>query len=132
MGYGPGVAETSAKFEEERRSQAEQSTGAVLEMGGWGAPRERFSKEQKAAAAAVSVAKAEAKKATQVAAEEKARAQREAEYRHDVDVCELCDMRFLSAGGIAKHRLGGCGKRTSTIEKEKHQHERRSTRSHAS
>ena len=38
------------------------------------------------------------KKATQVAAEEKARAGREAEYRHGVDVCELCD--YVAHGAV--------------------------------
>ena len=43
----------------------------------------------------------------------------ESQYHNDVDVCEICHTRFLSAGGLAKHRSRGCGKRTTVIEKEK-------------
>ena len=46
------------------------------------------------------------------------RAARQSQNRGDVDVCPLCNTRFLTAGGFGRHREKGCGKRISVIERE--------------
>eukprot|EP00614_Pseudopedinella_elastica_P018413 CAMPEP_0172647634 /NCGR_PEP_ID=MMETSP1068-20121228/240848_1 /TAXON_ID=35684 /ORGANISM="Pseudopedinella elastica, Strain CCMP716" /LENGTH=587 /DNA_ID=CAMNT_0013461915 /DNA_START=137 /DNA_END=1898 /DNA_ORIENTATION=- len=119
VGYGVGVKETMAEFDENRRSQAKEETGAGLSIGAWSAPRSRLSKEQKKEAEVGVAASAEAKTAKRERAAAAARAVKESQHQNDVDVCDICATRFLSAGGLARHRNSGCGKRTSTIEKEK-------------
>ena len=44
---------------------------------------------------------------------------KESQHQSDLDVCDLCGTRFLSAGSLARHRNSWCGKRTSTTEKER-------------
>ena len=119
VGYGVGIKEAMADFDENRRSQAERETGAGLSIGNWSAPRGRSSNVQKRGIEVEQAAKAEAKKTKREAAAAAAQEEAESQYRNDVDVCQICHTRFLSAGGLAKHRSRGCGKRTTVIEKEK-------------
>ena len=117
--YGAGVKGAMAEFDENRRSQAKEETGAGLSIGAWSALRSRLGKEKKKEAEVGVAASAEAKTAKRERVAAAARAVIEPQHQNDVDVCDLCATRFLSASGLARHRNSGCGKRTTIIEKEK-------------
>ena len=119
VGYGPGDGQTLVQFNQARRSQVSSETGASLAIpGGMTAPKARASREERREK---DEEKAE-KKRKQVEKREEAVAEEhalsESQYLGDIDVCPRCGVRFLTAGGFARHHAGNCFKYTTNRVRE--------------
>jgi hypothetical protein len=131
VGFGPGIKQTLAEFDEKQRSQRAPTGATLTHADGTDTanpnPRQRASKTEKKIRkekkeaeveekAAVKEAEMEAKKELlAVAAAEKARV------GNGVDVCPRCDQRFLCKGWFDRHRRRWCRNRSAWQQSRRQQ-----------
>ena len=120
VGYGPGHRQALATFNEKQRSQSSTGTGATLSItGGLAAPKARPSRGE---ARDATKEKEEKKREKDEAREKKkadARAVVESQHHKDIDICPRCGVRFLTAGGFARHYANGCRNYTTNDVRER-------------